>query len=72
MVRLQEQTSYDMRTAVVANVATVLLRADVITSNSDDAIVQLLSDKYDALREKILNEAVIAEVRNKTPILVIM
>ena len=64
MVRLQEQTGYDMRTAVVANVATVLLRADVITSNSDDAIVQLLSDKYDALREKILNEAVIAQVRN--------
>ena len=47
---------------MLVNVAAILFRDELQSVESDDVIVQNLKDKYDALRDKILAEALLAQV----------
>ena len=58
----QEQISYERRCNMLINVAAILFKSEQVSADSDDVIVQNLKDKYDALRDKILAEALVAQV----------
>ena len=47
---------------MLINVAAILFKSEQVSADNDDVIVQNLKDKYDALRDKILAEALIAQV----------
>ena len=58
----QEKIVYEKRCSMLVNVAAILFRDEPLSAESDDVIVQNLKDKYDALRDKILAEALLAQV----------
>ena len=45
------------------NVAVVVTTADVSTKGDDDELVEALENKFDALRDKVLAEALMKQVR---------
>ncbi|KAJ8047726.1 hypothetical protein HOLleu_06793 [Holothuria leucospilota] len=65
LVKVQKDLIEDTKYGVNKNVAVVVTTADLVKKSDDEELVEALEDKYDALRDKILAEALMKQVGAK-------
>ena len=63
LAKLQQQNIMEKKFGKNENVAVVVTTADVSTKGDDDELVEALENKFDALRDKVLAEALMKQVR---------
>ena len=62
LVKVQESLLYERTAVMVSNVAAVVMAPEEIPDSGEDALIQTLEDKYDALRDKLIAEALLNQV----------
>ncbi len=69
LARLQQQNITEKKFGKNENVAVVVTTPDVSTKANDDDLVEALENKFDALRDKLLAEALVKQVRDNYPVI---
>ena len=62
LVELQNHHIEARQTETLSNVVTVVTRPEEVSDANDNELVQALEDKYDALRDKLIADALIKQV----------